>query len=214
MTVLFDKHRLIVSPGLAPTQLRERDKFDSPQHADAALTIGLDQQHAGCRAAGDRAPVHASAEAAAGDIRIISTASRCRRSLDRSRRSGASTGNTPTSPISTACKLDGLIVTGAEPNAATLPEEPFWRELTDIDRLGEDQHALDDLVVPCRPCRGAASRRHRAAAARCKMFRGLRLRQGDRRLADAGMSPRRSRFRIRASTSCAPTIWPRAAISC
>ena len=28
--------------------------------------------------------------------------------------------------------IDGLIVTGAEPNAATLPEEPFWRELADI----------------------------------------------------------------------------------
>lgn len=29
-------------------------------------------------------------------------------------------------------KFDGLIVTGAEPNAATLPEEPFWRDLADI----------------------------------------------------------------------------------
>ena len=38
----------------------------------------------------------------------------------------------PTSPISAACKLDGLIVTGAEPIAATLPEEPFWKDLTDV----------------------------------------------------------------------------------
>jgi homoserine O-succinyltransferase len=29
-------------------------------------------------------------------------------------------------------QIDGLIVTGAEPNAATLPQETFWRELTDI----------------------------------------------------------------------------------
>jgi homoserine O-succinyltransferase len=29
-------------------------------------------------------------------------------------------------------QFDGLIVTGAEPIAATLPEEPFWRDLTDI----------------------------------------------------------------------------------
>jgi homoserine O-succinyltransferase len=29
-------------------------------------------------------------------------------------------------------KIDGLIVTGAEPNATTLPQETFWRELTDI----------------------------------------------------------------------------------
>ena len=29
-------------------------------------------------------------------------------------------------------QIDGLIVTGAEPIAATLPEEPFWPELADI----------------------------------------------------------------------------------
>ena len=29
-------------------------------------------------------------------------------------------------------QLDGLIVTGAEPIAATLPEEPFWKDLTDV----------------------------------------------------------------------------------
>ncbi len=28
--------------------------------------------------------------------------------------------------------IDGLIVTGAEPIAATLPEEPFWNDLTAI----------------------------------------------------------------------------------
>jgi homoserine O-succinyltransferase/O-acetyltransferase len=28
--------------------------------------------------------------------------------------------------------IDGLIVTGAEPNAATLPEEMFWQDLTEI----------------------------------------------------------------------------------
>lgn len=29
-------------------------------------------------------------------------------------------------------RIDGLIVTGAEPNAASLPEEPFWQDLTAI----------------------------------------------------------------------------------
>jgi homoserine O-succinyltransferase len=29
-------------------------------------------------------------------------------------------------------QLDGLIVTGAEPNAATLPEEPYWQDLAGI----------------------------------------------------------------------------------
>ena len=41
MTVLLEKRRLIVSPGLAPTQLRREDKFGHPQHADVDLTIGL-----------------------------------------------------------------------------------------------------------------------------------------------------------------------------
>ena len=34
MTVLFDKRRLIVSPGLAPTQLRDAEQFDRPQNAE------------------------------------------------------------------------------------------------------------------------------------------------------------------------------------
>ena len=29
-------------------------------------------------------------------------------------------------------QINGLIVTGAEPNAATLPEETFWRDLTEV----------------------------------------------------------------------------------
>ena len=29
-------------------------------------------------------------------------------------------------------QIDGLIVTGAEPNAATLSEEPFWQDLAEI----------------------------------------------------------------------------------
>ena len=41
MTVLLEKRRLIVSPGLAPAQLRQEDKFGRPQHADVDLTIGL-----------------------------------------------------------------------------------------------------------------------------------------------------------------------------
>src|SRR5260370_16968360 len=41
MTLLFDKHRLIVSPGLAPIEPRETEKFDGGRNADAVLTIGL-----------------------------------------------------------------------------------------------------------------------------------------------------------------------------
>src|ERR1700675_5074556 len=41
MTVLLDKRRLIVSPGLAPPPPRQEEKFGRPQHADVDLRIGL-----------------------------------------------------------------------------------------------------------------------------------------------------------------------------
>ena len=42
MTLLFDRHRLIKSPALAPAQLREAGEFDGSQGAaDRVLTIGL-----------------------------------------------------------------------------------------------------------------------------------------------------------------------------
>src|SRR5450631_468623 len=41
MTLHFDKHRLIVSPALAPADLRDRAEFADKRDADTALTIGL-----------------------------------------------------------------------------------------------------------------------------------------------------------------------------
>ena len=41
MTLLFDKHRLIVSPGLAPTELHDAEPLDRQRNSDAVLTIGL-----------------------------------------------------------------------------------------------------------------------------------------------------------------------------
>src|SRR3569832_2899950 len=40
MTVLLEKRRLIVSPGLVPAQQRRDDKFGRPKDVDADLTIG------------------------------------------------------------------------------------------------------------------------------------------------------------------------------
>ena len=62
----------------------------------------------------------------------IFTASRCRRShrsqtakwrVDRQYTDIADLGR---------LRIDGLIVTGAEPNAARPPEEPFWQDLSDL----------------------------------------------------------------------------------
>ena len=42
MTLLHDRRRLIVSPALAPAQMRETDQLDHGQEAtDGVLTIGL-----------------------------------------------------------------------------------------------------------------------------------------------------------------------------
>ncbi len=43
-----------------------------------------------------------------------------------------SSGPIATSPTLVRLPIDGLIVTGAEPVAETLPEEPYWRELTEV----------------------------------------------------------------------------------
>src|SRR5579863_6787660 len=41
MTVLLEKRRLIVSPGLVPVQRRQEDKLGHPKDVDVDLTIGL-----------------------------------------------------------------------------------------------------------------------------------------------------------------------------
>ena len=64
--------------------------------------------------------------------------------------------------------LDGLIVTGTEPRAADLKDEPYWEALSALVDWARGQHRLDDLVLPCRACGGAAYRRHRTPAAERK----------------------------------------------
>ena len=76
--------------------------------------------------------------------------------------------------------LDGLFVTGAEPREPDLLDEDFWPQLTAVIDWAKDGHALDDLVVPRRPRRRAAPRRHRAPAAAGQMHRRLRCLAGRR----------------------------------
>ncbi len=132
MTLLFDKHR-IVSPALAPSQLREADEFGGRQDADADAHDRPCQQYAGRGAAGDRTPVHAPADGSRRQhphplpllLAAVGAAGRSRRRwrIDQQYTDIADLGR---------LQIDGLIVTGAEPNAATLQEEPFWQDLTDI----------------------------------------------------------------------------------
>ena len=132
MTVLLEKRRLIVSPGLAPTQLRREDKFGRPQHADVDLRIGLVNNMPDAALQATERQFMRLLRQAAGDVRIDFHCF----SLPSMRRSRTAQWRVEKQYTDIAdlgrLKIDGLIVTGAEPNAASLPEEPFWQDLTGI----------------------------------------------------------------------------------
>jgi homoserine O-succinyltransferase len=132
MTVRFDKHRRIVSPALAPTQPREADRLEHGQAAGAVLTIGLINNMPDPALQATERQFTRLLQTAAGNRRIhlhcFSLPSVKRSPQARALMAGrytdiADLGRLP---------LDGLIVTGAEPIAPTLPEEPFWKDLTDV----------------------------------------------------------------------------------
>ena len=171
MSILFEKHPLTVSPALAPGQPREADEFDRAQNAtDAVLTIGLINNMPDSALQATERQFIRLLEAAAGNNRILLHCF----SLPSIKRSQPAKSRVDRQYADIAdldhLKIDGLIVTGAEPNAATLPEEPFWQDLAADHRLGGSEYAFDDMVVPRRPCRGPASRRHRATTAQCEML--------------------------------------------
>jgi len=132
MTVLLEKRRLIVSPGLAPTQLRREDKLGHPQHADVDLTIGLINNMPDPALQATERQFMRLLRQAAGNVRIdfhcfslpsVHRSQTAKWRIDRQYTDIADLGR---------LNLDGLIVTGAEPNAETLPQEPFWQNLTGI----------------------------------------------------------------------------------
>jgi homoserine O-succinyltransferase len=132
MTVLLEKRRLIVSPGLAPTQLRRDDKFGHPKHADVDLTIGLVNNMPDAALQSTERQFMRLLRQAAGNVRIDFHCF----SLPSVRRSQTARWRVGKQYTDIAdlgrLHIDGLIVTGAEPNAASLAEEPFWQDLTDI----------------------------------------------------------------------------------
>jgi homoserine O-succinyltransferase len=132
MTALFDKHRRIVSPALAPDQLLEADQLERRQHADSALTIGLINNMPDSALQATERQFTQLLQAAAGNTRVhlhcfslpsVKRSQQARQAMD---------GRYGDIADLDRLRIDGLIVTGAEPNAATLPEEPFWQDLTDI----------------------------------------------------------------------------------
>ena len=132
MTVLLEKRRLIVSPGLAPTQLRREDKLGHPQHVDVDLTIGLINNMPDAALQATERQFMRLLRQAAGNIRVDFHCF----SLPSVKRSQSAKWRVDQQYTDIAdldrLHIDGLIVTGAEPAAATLPEEPFWQDLTAI----------------------------------------------------------------------------------
>jgi homoserine O-succinyltransferase len=132
MTVLLEKRRLIVSPGLVPAQQRREDKFGRPQNVAADLTIGLVNNMPDAALQATERQFMRLLRQAAGNIRIDFHCF----SLPSVRRSQPAKGRIEAQYADIAdldrLRIDGLIVTGVEPNAATLPQETFWRDLTGI----------------------------------------------------------------------------------
>jgi homoserine O-succinyltransferase/O-acetyltransferase len=132
MSLLFDKHRLITSPTLAPGQLGEAGETGDRRNADAVLTIGLVNNMPDTALHATERQIIDLLKAAAGK-RVINF--HCF-SLPSVKRSQAMQSRIERFYTSIAdldhLQIDGLIVTGAEPRAAHLPQESFWRELTDI----------------------------------------------------------------------------------
>ncbi|WP_298261224.1 homoserine O-succinyltransferase [Bradyrhizobium sp.] len=132
MTVLLEKRRLIVSPGLAPAQQRREDKFGHPKDVDVDLTIGLVNNMPDTALQATERQFMRLLRQAAGDIRIDFHCF----SLPSVRRSQSTKGRVETQYTDIAdldrLPIDGLIVTGAEPYAANLSDEAYWRDLTDV----------------------------------------------------------------------------------
>jgi homoserine O-succinyltransferase len=132
MTVVLEKRRLIVSPGLVPAQLRREDKFGHPQDVDVDLTIGLINNMPDAALQATERQFMRLLRRAAGDIRIDFHCF----SLPSVRRSQPAKERVEVQYTDIAdigrLPIDGLIVTGAEPSAAELTGEVFWRDLTGI----------------------------------------------------------------------------------
>lgn len=133
MSLLFDKHRLIVSPALAPMQPREGDEFDGAQaSAERVLTIALVNNMPDSALEATERQFMRLLKSAAGRnvIRFhcfsLPSVRRSEPALRRVARQYTDIADLGRLPI------DGLIVTGAEPVAATLPQEPFWNDLAAI----------------------------------------------------------------------------------
>ncbi|HVX78682.1 MAG TPA: homoserine O-succinyltransferase [Bradyrhizobium sp.] len=133
MAVLFDRHRSIASPALAPAQPREAGGLTNGRQADTSIiTIGLINNMPDSALQSVERQFMGLLQAVAGDHRIhlhcfslpsVKRSQQARQLMQGRYRDIADLGR---------LHFDGLIVTGAEPNCDALSEEPFWKELIDV----------------------------------------------------------------------------------
>ena len=128
MTLVFDRHRPIDSPALAPGH----DDFDRRDDHRPEVTIGLINNMPDSALKSTERQFARLLQAVAGGVRIrlhcfalhsVRRSSAARLLVERNYRDIADLGRLP---------IDALIVTGAEPVARTLQDEPYWRELTEL----------------------------------------------------------------------------------
>jgi homoserine O-succinyltransferase/O-acetyltransferase len=132
MSLVFDKHRLISGLTLPPTSLRQPRAIAHRHNADTVLTIGLFNNMPDSALQATERQFKGLLKAAAGsrivDLRYFSLPSVKRSWSARSRIKRFYTNVADLDRL----RLDGLIVTGAEPNAPFLAEEPYWQEFTKL----------------------------------------------------------------------------------
>ncbi|MGJ5181303.1 homoserine O-succinyltransferase MetA [Bradyrhizobium oligotrophicum] len=127
MTLLFDRHRRIASPALAPAD------FDGRTRRPIDLTIGLvNNMPDSALKATDVQIARLLQQSAPRHVRIrlhcFSLPSIARSQTARSHLAQTYTDIDRLDGLG----IDGLIVTGAEPIASRLSDEPYWPDLTSI----------------------------------------------------------------------------------
>ncbi len=126
MTLLFDKDRPIKSPALAPAQ----DAFERAREGE--VTIGLVNNMPDSALKATERQFLRLIQAVSGAIRVnfhcfsLPAVARSKQASEHIAQDYADIADLD------RLHIDGLIVTGAEPIAANLSDEPFWNQLTDI----------------------------------------------------------------------------------
>ena len=132
MSLVFDKHRLISALALPPTALQQPCSIARRHNADTVLTIGLINNMPDAALQATERQFKSLLRAAAGsrivDLRYFSLRSVKRTWAAQSRIERFYTKIADLDRL----HLDGMIVTGAEPNAPSLAEEPYWTELIEL----------------------------------------------------------------------------------